>query len=200
MHLQRGLAAAQEEAKFSEAERLTEEARRAAREAHLRAEEALQKQRAAEEAERAAQQLRAKHDQEAQQLSALRAKVGDAPTNHTSPHVWSIDLQRKIWPCGPRCGRLLQGMLYLKFGSSQLQARPGGSPAGCPASQGAASPYRARHSSVELAMLAKPEWPQFTEKEDHQCMAPARQGAGALCNACRGKPCALKYCQCQRAV
>ena len=58
-----------------EAERLTEEAKRAAREAHLRAEEALQKERQAKEAERRAQELRAKHDQEAQQLEALRAKV-----------------------------------------------------------------------------------------------------------------------------
>lgn len=72
--LQRKMGAAQE-SKFSEAERLTEEAKRAAREAHLRAEEALQKERQAEEAERRSRELRAKHDQEAHQLEALRAKV-----------------------------------------------------------------------------------------------------------------------------
>ena len=73
-----------QESKFSEAERLTEEARRAAREAHLRAEEALQKQRQAEEAERAAQQLRAKHDQQAHQLEALRAKVRASPAGRVA--------------------------------------------------------------------------------------------------------------------
>ena len=64
-----------QEKKFTEAERLADEAARAAREAHLRADEAIEKERLAQEAERRAQELRAKHDQEAHQLEALRAKV-----------------------------------------------------------------------------------------------------------------------------
>ncbi len=72
-----------QEKKFSEAERLTQEAARAAREAHLRAEEAAEKQRLAQEAERRAQELRAKHDQEAHQLEALRAKVREGIRNES---------------------------------------------------------------------------------------------------------------------
>ncbi len=64
-----------QEKEFTEAERLAAEAARAAREARLRAEEATEKERLAQEAERRAQELRAKHDQEAHQLEALRAKV-----------------------------------------------------------------------------------------------------------------------------